>query len=314
MILYRIASEDDNAALIPPRSTMYKRDRDSLVSASEDQSIFSLSSDSKYPSGLLTHTRGLVPYAYDPDTEVATDEDDFLHAPDTKEQQGIDVWSSRGWLNVGALMLLTLALLALFICYPVLSYYNSNSYNRLISSNTHINSTGQANSFQNPGGAFALPSLIDPDTPSDVLGRTGWDGQEYTLVFSDEFNKDGRTFYPGDDPYWEAVDLWYGVTADQEWYDPSQLTTKGGALQILLEQVSDPTLNHGLPYKSGMLQSWNKFCFTSGYIEASVTFPGPNSNTQGYVSFLSLSLVLFRCELLLVAWSLDYGQSRATWL
>ncbi|KAL0958584.1 hypothetical protein HGRIS_013925 [Hohenbuehelia grisea] len=31
-----------------------------------------------------------------------------------------------------------------------------------------------------------------------------------------------------------------------------------------------------------MLQSWNKFCFTSGYIEVSVTFPGPDENTQGY--------------------------------
>jgi hypothetical protein len=29
------------------------------------------------------------------------------------------------------------------------------------------------------------------------------------LVFSDEFNTDGRTFYPGDDPYWEAEDLHY---------------------------------------------------------------------------------------------------------
>jgi hypothetical protein len=29
------------------------------------------------------------------------------------------------------------------------------------------------------------------------------------LVFSDEFRVDGRTFYPGDDPYWEAVDLHY---------------------------------------------------------------------------------------------------------
>jgi len=43
--------------------------------------------------------------------------------------------------------------------------------------------------------------------------------------------------------------------------------------------------NHGLDYRSGMLQSWNKFCFTTGYIEVSVTFPGPDQNTQGYVSF-----------------------------
>lgn len=32
------------------------------------------------------------------------------------------------------------------------------------------------------------------------------------LVFSDEFETDGRTFYPGDDPFWEAVDLHYWGT------------------------------------------------------------------------------------------------------
>ena len=35
------------------------------------------------------------------------------------------------------------------------------------------------------------------------------DGSELKLVFSDEFNVDGRTFYPGDDLYLEAVDLHY---------------------------------------------------------------------------------------------------------
>jgi beta-glucanase (GH16 family) len=63
---------------------------------------------------------------------------------------------------------------------------------------------------------------------------------------------------PGVDSYWEAVDLWYGATNDQEWYDPSHITTKDGKLSILLEEVE----NHGLP-------CWNKFCCTSGYIEVS---------------------------------------------
>jgi len=45
--------------------------------------------------------------------------------------------------------------------------------------------------------------------------------------------------------------------------------------------------NHGLDYRSGMVQTWNKFCFTTGYIEVAVTFPGPNENTRGYVSLLS---------------------------
>lgn len=129
-----------------------------------------------------------------------------------------------------------------------------------------------------------MPQMVDPETPESAKTRTGFDGEDYELVFSDEFNTDGRTFYPGDDPYWEAVDLWYGSTMDLEWYDPSQVTTKNGHLAITMESVPDITLNHGLQYKSGMLQSWNKFCFTSGYIEVSITLPGPNSDTQGYVS------------------------------
>ena len=66
-----------------------------------------------------------------------------------------------------------------------------------------INGTGQIPDF--PG----MPHLIDPDTPQEARTRTGHDGFKYELVFSDEFNKDGRTFYPGDDPHWEAVDLHY---------------------------------------------------------------------------------------------------------
>ena len=133
------------------------------------------------------------------------------------------------------------------------------------------------------------PTMIkhdsDTDTPDSAKLRTGFDGEQYELVFSDEFNVDGRTFYPGDDPFGEAVDIWYGSTADQGWYDP---TTSGGALQITMESVTDVTLNHGLQYKSGMLQSWNKFCFTSGYIEVAMTLPGPDSNTRGYVSVRSV--------------------------
>lgn len=34
--------------------------------------------------------------------------------------------------------------------------------------------------------------------------------------FSDEFNVPGRTFYDEDDPFFQAVDLWYGVTMDKE--------------------------------------------------------------------------------------------------
>lgn len=53
--------------------------------------------------------------------------------------------------------------------------------------------------------------LIDLATPRTAYKKQAFNdpSQEMTLVFSDEFDVDGRTFYPGDDPYWEAVDLHY---------------------------------------------------------------------------------------------------------
>lgn len=60
--------------------------------------------------------------------------------------------------------------------------------------------------------------LIDKDTPRSVRTKRSLEtGEEMTLVFSDEFNQEGRSFYPGDDPYWEAVDLWYWGTVRLIW-------------------------------------------------------------------------------------------------
>ncbi|KAH9896744.1 beta-glucan synthesis-associated [Cubamyces lactineus] len=273
MVLYRLAATDDNSEHLAPPKAFHNRD--SVVSSSGD-SIFSLSSDSKYPSGMVPGRGGFVPYAYDPevDKDAPDDDDDFLHAPEYGRNRH-SYWSSRGILNVGVLILLIGAVLTLFLCYPLLDFYRNEARNVAITANVRINSTGQAPVL------FQMPELIDEDTPDSAKTRTGFDGQEYELVFSDEFNLDGRTFYPGDDPFWEAADLWYGSTADLEWYDPKQVYTQGGALQIVMDQA-DPATNHNLSYVSGMLQSWNKFCFTSGYIEVSMTLPGPNSDTQGY--------------------------------
>lgn len=58
--------------------------------------------------------------------------------------------------------------------------------------------------------------LIDPDTPDSAMTRTSADGSKQVLVFSDEFNTDGRSFYDGDDSFFTAVDIWYGATQDLE--------------------------------------------------------------------------------------------------
>jgi hypothetical protein len=121
-----------------------------------------------------------------------------------------------------------------------------------------INATGQIADI--PGNF----GLIDRDTPEDVYTKQSYmdPNDEWTLVFSDEFNTDGRTFYPGDDPYWEAVDLHYWGTVcpfgravilrwlisllyrqnDLEWYDPGQ--GEPFSNQTCLFDSNFPTSNH----------------------------------------------------------------------
>jgi beta-glucanase (GH16 family) len=113
--------------------------------------------------------------------------------------------------------------------------------------------------------------LIDKHTPESAMTMQGEYGDEYELVFSDEFNDNNRTFYEGDDPYWFAPDIWYGATQDLEWYDPDAATTWEGTLELRLDQFP----NHGVQYRSAMLNSWNQVCFKGGIFEVSMSLPGP---------------------------------------
>ncbi|GAA5825917.1 hypothetical protein JCM5353_004553 [Sporobolomyces roseus] len=174
-------------------------------------------------------------------------------------------------LTLLALFLVVGAMLVLMLLYPVLRYGVLGTWVTAHHGGAKdlgwniggINSSGQVPKVN-------IPPLIDPDTPQESRTRVGFDGETYNLVFSDEFNLDGRTFFPGDDPYWEAVDLHYWATQDYEWYDPDAVTTKDGSLQITLSQ--EPI--HDLNFRSGMLQSWNKLCFQGGIIEVSMSSPG----------------------------------------
>ena len=55
----------------------------------------------------------------------------------------------------------------------------------------------------------------------------------------------------------------YLQTNNLEWYDPGQITTENGYLKITIAEQQ----NHNMSYISGMMTTWNKFCFTGGYIE-----------------------------------------------
>lgn len=137
---------------------------------------------------------------------------------------------------------------------------------------------------------------IDPDTragspeacsPSltDSLGRP------LQLIFSDEFNIDGRTFRDGDDPAWTAITGFPSGNEQSNAYDDSEahVSTSGGKLQLKISNTDSildlPNLTAGStsrmsftrPYTSAMVQSWNKFCFTEGVIEIKARMPGrPN--------------------------------------
>lgn len=119
-------------------------------------------------------------------------------------------------------------------------------------------------------------NLVDPDTPESALTRKNKDGEDWDLVFSDEFNAEGRTFYPGMDQFWEGANLHYAATRDLEWYDPDAATTTNGTLNLRMDVYE----NHNLFYRSAMLQSWNKLCHSEGIVEISARLPG-SSLTAG---------------------------------
>nr|XP_019011212.1 glucosidase [Kwoniella pini CBS 10737]OCF49993.1 glucosidase [Kwoniella pini CBS 10737] len=209
--------------------------------------------------------------------------DDDLHTFTNEESKNVDYNSNlnfnswRGWANALTLGFIAFAIVGIFALYPILDFFffrngNSSGINTSGYNLGGINSTGQYPSI--PG----LPKLIDQDTPENVKSRIGFDGEPWSLVFSDEFNKDGRTFFPGDDPFWTAVDLHYWGTKDFEWLDPSAVTTKDGNLVIAMTQ--EPI--HDLNLKSGQIQSWNQLCFNkNAYIEVSASLPG-QSNIGGF--------------------------------
>lgn len=161
------------------------------------------------------------------------------------------------------------------------------------------------NALVDVGRSASAPmvDLIDPDTPDDAcvikmclgdyatcdpIAKAPQDipKSDMILVFSDEFQEEGRKFGVKDkDPRWTAEDIYYFPTQDIEVYKPSQVTTADGKAKITIEKTRKPERASSLQpdgtqwnvpknFKSGMVNSWNKFCFTGGYMEMSLKLPG----------------------------------------
>ncbi|KAI0788522.1 beta-glucan synthesis-associated [Abortiporus biennis] len=199
--------------------------------------------------------------------------DDYLHNPDPrrdyKTDKGGTIFTVRGIANLGCLLILGLAMTMLFAGFPIVSHFTKKPQSVNGGFNLGgMNATGQVPDMTGNWG------LIDLDTPKEVYTKKNYiDDTEWQLIWSDEFNVDGRTFYPGDDPYWEAVDLHYWQTNNMEWYDPAAITTSNGSLVVTLSRKD----THDMQYQGGMMSTWNKFCFTGGLVETAVVLPGINN-------------------------------------
>ena len=109
-------------------------------------------------------------------------------------------------------------------------------------------------------------------------------------VMSDEFNTPNRTFKDGHDPTWTALDKSDDDSSSagggsQQFYNSSMVTTtEDGMLKIQtkigkttwqrFDHVKKKWKQEHAYYKSGMVQSWEKFCFTGGIVEVDVILPG----------------------------------------
>eukprot|EP00966_Prymnesium_polylepis_P008664 199854-Prymnesium_polylepis.1 len=134
---------------------------------------------------------------------------------------------------------------------------------------------------------------VDVDSPPSACStRSEHDGREMTLIFSDEFDRPGRTFNDGDDVRWTGLNSAPYSNEQVNYYNSSHAFTRGGVLDILCtndyvtfevngtrENPEAKTETRGL--QTAMIQSWNKFCFQEGVVELSARMPGPHGSQEG---------------------------------
>lgn len=168
---------------------------------------------------------------------------------------------------------------------------------------------------------IASSSMIDLTTDAEAWVSTRiTDGKQLRLVASDEFTKDGRSFDGKSDKMFEAlmkpdytneaIQFCKALGCKDEVLaviiipvlrvlcctDNSSreyVTTKDGNLIIATKAVktyykerrgADGCIEERVKnYTSGMVQTWNKFCFTGGVLEMSIELPG-EANSGGYFS------------------------------
>ncbi|ETP50072.1 hypothetical protein F442_04535 [Phytophthora nicotianae P10297] len=138
---------------------------------------------------------------------------------------------------------------------------------------------------------------VDPSSPDSAQSYTTSRGKTWTLSMSDEFNTEGRTFEAGDDHLWTALEKADGVNSALEVYSTNMTGTECDDdhcyffINTTDETIAKTVWNNYISppgyqtvyfyYRSGMVQSWNKFCFQGGMIEVRAQLPGAVTNESG---------------------------------
>ncbi|KAE9333327.1 hypothetical protein PF008_g14499 [Phytophthora fragariae] len=143
-----------------------------------------------------------------------------------------------------------------------------------------------------------LSPWVDVDTPESAYNLTSSRGQTWTLVMSDEFNVPGRNFSPGHDHLWTALEMPDGVNAALEYYSVNMtetITESDGRGVFRIKVMEEDNISytvwntyadpagfetHSMYYRAGMVQSWNKFCFQGGRMEAVAQLPATLSSSN----------------------------------
>ena len=129
------------------------------------------------------------------------EKDDWLHNPDPNDKDGnscCDVFTKRGIVNMGGLVLMAGGILALFIALPltyVLSpriiFLIANLFESILVQKIHPDTNPCATTPNCIPGISNVPLLkttrrgmIDPDTPKSAMTKTGVDGSTLNLVVS----------------------------------------------------------------------------------------------------------------------------------
>ncbi len=136
-----------------------------------------------------------------------------------------------------------------------------------------------------PSHSTEFPSQSPSSSPSSYPSYVP---RDFQLVFSDEFNTPFRTFADGADPRWTALDKNDYTNDALHYYSPENaITNEQGELVITSEAKNTDIVGFDdiklkktrvtKHFRSAMLQTWNKFCFTGGIMEAEVILPGKHN-------------------------------------